>query len=122
MSVASEIAKRFGNRQCVECVTALVSKLPGPVLEIDVTSLISYKRADMVHATLVMSESISRTGRHFGFLHDGKVYDNLHHEGVLESEWISNFLFFNKVTGRECAVAAANVHRLTATQFLQRQK
>ena len=106
----------------MECVTALVSKLPGVVLEIDVTSLVSYKRSDMIHATIVMSESVSRTGRHYGFLYQGKVYDNLHHDGVEETEWMANFIYFDKNTGRESVVRSENVHRRTATQFLQRQK
>lgn len=118
---ASDIARRFGNRQCVACVTELATQLPGTVLEIDVRKNTS-KISHIVHAIITTTESISETGLHYGFLHDGLVYDNLSHEGVPEAEWISNLLYFHKSTGKETPVKPEDVNRLTATQFLQRSK
>lgn len=118
---ASDIARRFRNRECVACVTALATQLPGVILEIDVRKNTG-KISHIVHANIQTTESISETGLHYGFLHEDLVYDNLDHDGVPEAEWLANLIYFHKDTGKETSVKSEEVRRLSAKQFLQRPK
>lgn len=119
MNLAAEISSKYRNLQCEACVKALASKLPGQVLKIDIRPFVRSSRAYIVHRKFYPNEAISITGLHYGFLFDGRVYDNLHHQGVLEEEWLSGFLFCNPGVAAEASIAIKHVSRLTPEQFLR---
>ena len=121
MKIATEIAMKYGLKQCEACVTALCMKLPGLVLIIDVRKL-THTRPFIVHRSLYPDSAISDSGLHYGFLIEGIVYDNLHPSGVNREEWSTNFLFFNPNSGGESLVTEELVKEMTSEQFLSRKK
>jgi hypothetical protein len=79
-------------------------------------------RSNICHVSLFPDQAISRTGLHYGFLHNGKVYDNLHHTGVDRDTWTRSFVFFNARTGHETTVTTEYVSEMSGAAFLSRQK
>ncbi len=92
MNNAANISRKYGNYDCVSCITELALSLPGKILKIDVRT-VTHTRPFIMHVSLYQDSAISDTGIHYGFLYDGKVYDNIHHDGIERSIWVTNFIF-----------------------------
>jgi hypothetical protein len=83
---ASEIARTFGNYQCVECGKAIARAL-GPLADATVIKLrVAPGRGGDI-MLLSPNEHISFTGQHVGTRVGERVYDNLHPDGVPVEQW-----------------------------------
>ena len=95
--IAQNITKNFENGLCLPCSDALVNAfknegIAGQVIELrSETDLILSK-------TFGYSEAISETGMHRGVLVDGKVYDNIHKNGIAYDDWIKDFESHGSIT------------------------
>lgn len=118
MDIATNICQKYTNFECVACVRELSIKLNGSVLKIDIRPSNSHARAFIVHKNLFPDSSISDTGLHYGFLLNDLVFDNLHHQGIPQKTWESNFLYRSPVHGGECVVTSNDITIISTQRFL----
>ena len=92
-SIIPAIAKQFDNLKCIECAEAVVKALKkeglsGEVIDFHPTRN-GKKYSTPVHSDKA-SDRISNSGLHRGVLIEGKVYDNIHTEGIDIDGWIKD--------------------------------
>ena len=120
MDTPSEIAGAYNKRmQCVECVTALCkSDYSGKVLVIDTQRIKSELSSYLMNIENYPRHSISRTGRHYAFLIEDTVYDNLYHSGIRREDWVSSFSYPFDNTDRLLPITEDHITEITKEQFL----
>ncbi|MEM0994268.1 MAG: papain fold toxin domain-containing protein [Bacteroidota bacterium] len=92
-SIIPSIAKQFDNLECIECAATIAEALKkegisGEIIQYH-TTLNGKKVATPIHSDFA-EDGISNTGLHQGVLVDGKVYDNIHIEGIDLKKWIND--------------------------------
>ena len=90
-SIIPSIAKQFDNLQCVECADAIINALKAEGISGEIVTL----QANSTKRGFIWSDTagktISENGHHRGVLVDGKVYDNIHTEGIDYDAWRADF-------------------------------
>jgi len=86
------ITQQFDNFQCMECADNVVSALKekgisGEILEITTNG--NKGMAGNIWSD-VAGKNISTNGKHKAVLVDGKVYDNIHKDGIDYNKWIED--------------------------------
>jgi RHS repeat-associated protein len=89
--IIPSVARQFDNFQCVDCADAILAALKqeGITGEIVTIQANSTKRGFIWSDTA--GEVISKNGHHQGVLVEGKVYDNIHTEGIDYDVWRADF-------------------------------
>lgn len=93
-SIIPSIARQFGNLDCVPCADAIKSALKGEGISGEIVTLQanSSKRGFIYSETGIKGEHIiSKSGLHRGILVDGKMYDNIHTDGINYQDWLNDF-------------------------------
>jgi hypothetical protein len=94
-SIIPSVARRFGDFQCVECADAILAALKKEGIEdAKIISLQAKGRMDTRSGNVwsdTAQRTISTNGHHRGVLIDGKVYDNIHKQGVDVDTWKNDF-------------------------------
>jgi len=99
-SIIPSVAKQFDNLQCMECSDAIVSALKNEGISGQILEYRTLNAAGKPSATNIVSktneaagklDAISTSGVHRGVLTDGKVYDNIHPQGINYSDWVDDF-------------------------------
>jgi hypothetical protein len=90
--IASGIAAKFGNLQCVECANAVDSALTnagesGLQVRLDFLNT----RGGLVCSLSQGGDAISQSGFHIGTMIDDTVYCNVHPNGLPFPEWVQDF-------------------------------
>ena len=82
---------QFDNLQCVECADAIINALKAEGISGEIVTL----QANSTKRGFIWSDTagktISENGHHRGVLVDGKVYDNIHTEGIDYDAWRADF-------------------------------
>lgn len=91
-SIIPSIARQFDNLQCMECADAIISALKTEGLAAEVLDVVTPKSTGM-QANIwsdAAGMNISENGRHRAILVDGKVYDNIHPNGISYEDWFND--------------------------------
>ena len=96
-ALISDIAKTFKTFECTDCTQAIVSALKKEGVSGEIVTL----NANSTRRGYIYSETaaklngdggiISSSGLHQGVLVDGKVYDNIHTNGIDYNDWLKDF-------------------------------
>jgi RHS repeat-associated protein len=93
-SIIPAIAKQFKNLHCADCADAIVDALKKEGISGEIITL----QANQTKRGFIFSETadkiISENGMHRGVLVDGKIYDNIHTEGIDYDDWLKDFDVF----------------------------
>ena len=89
--IAREITQKWENFDCVPCAKELASALKkkghsGEIIELGTTA-----PGGVIGSAAKNYGQISTNGRHVGVLVDGKIYDNIHKDGISFDKWIKDF-------------------------------
>ena len=93
----SKIAGKYKNLECVECADDIMNflkkfGLEGELKELDISKL---EKVNQKY-TKIWSDNvgtyISDNGKHVGVLFNGKIYDNIHVNGINLDEWLSDMV------------------------------
>lgn len=87
----TKIASNYKNLECVECANSLQDYLKSLNMNgtrINLTAKNAYQ--DIIYSNS-FGEAISYNGKHTAILFNGKVYDNIHPNGLSFNEWVSDF-------------------------------
>lgn len=93
-SIIPSIAKQFDNFQCVDCADAIMDALKQEGISGEIVTLQARGRMDTQSGNVwsdTAGKNISTNGHHRGVLVDGKVYDNIHTEGIDYNAWKNDF-------------------------------
>ena len=93
--LASQSAKGFDLFQCDKAVNSIVSNLTREGFGGEIISLQAKTEAGLISNTNLWSNTInsviSNNGFHTGVLVDGKVFDNIHVNGIDYKNWVKDF-------------------------------
>jgi len=88
----SKIASKYGNCQCVDAAKNMKSFILKNGLKGEQVSIKYDKSGFIVSDSYKDSrEFISSNGFHTGILYEGKVYDNIHPNGISYQKWLDDF-------------------------------
>jgi hypothetical protein len=93
--LAQEVASRYGVFECERCAVEIARRLRNG-FPATFERLRTSDQSDVI-GLVEEGVQISRTGTHTGVRIGDKVYDNLYHEGVLETEWAGRFVAATEV-------------------------
>ena len=87
----SSIATKYKNLECEPCANKLMDCIKNNGIngkKISMSAQNAYQ--DIIYSNS-FGEAISYNGKHFAIEFNGKVYDNIHPNGIEFNEWISDF-------------------------------
>ena len=115
-----EIARGYANFECIDCALAMRKYLVDRGIDGNLIKISTGANLDprnfFLYDDSVPGDAISESGYHEGICItiDGQeiAFDNHHPEGILKTEWLSNFQFFGKLhLGQELIVIAEPLRR-----------
>ncbi|MEM1119736.1 MAG: papain fold toxin domain-containing protein, partial [Bacteroidota bacterium] len=80
--IIAKTAKKFKNLECVECADAIMDVLKKEGISGEIVTLEANSNKRGFIWSDFAKKNISENGHHRGVLVDGKVYDNVHPEGI----------------------------------------
>lgn len=98
VNLISAITRQFDNLECMDCAKAVVTALKQEGINGQILDIITPKKtgmqaniwSDTAAAARNGDGMISTNGRHRAVLVEGKVYDNIHQNGVSYDDWIKD--------------------------------
>ena len=86
----ANISKKYGNTYCKEAAAEIQNYLSSKGLGYEQIE-IHYSSKGFIVSDTYGTTAISENGVHVGTLFNGKVYDNIHHQGLPYQQWLDDF-------------------------------
>ncbi len=86
-----DIASQYGVFQCVEATKAMVEYLIKKGLDAKIVAYVTAQDPGYILSISSGYKAISANGKHFGVLFNGKIYCNVHPEGLDPAAWENDF-------------------------------
>jgi RHS repeat-associated protein len=95
----TQITKKYKNLQCTECANAIRVALKNKGLHGEIVTLRfgGGLTPNIVSKTVGFKQAISLNRMHRGVLFEGKVFDNIHKNGIELSKWLNDFEAFGQM-------------------------